>query len=610
MAAPDTDLRVTTASGTTGVSLGRLLTPDLAEAADEAANAWIKALRSLPVDGVPFRERFTFRGDSLWWFAELYLHKTQVVDRLFRALLPLDAFVARERVASIEVLTADPVVRQVVWALCRREGVRFVGAAPGSQRREMAAVAARAHYYVWRARVAAWGTRARAPLAAPPKVVAFVHSAFWRGGTEEQYVGPVMRELGARLPAGELAAVGLGPRTSYRARTWKRRVADATDLMAHGLAPESIDTFAPMAQLRASQAVWRRRGEYRDALLRSALLQDAAVIRGCDTWPILEPVFLGVAYLQFPWSAHVMDQFGAALDVLKPRVAVTYAEAGGWGRALVLEARRRGIATVGLQHGFIYRHWMNYHHDADEMAASPHNPADTGFPAPTLTLLYDRLAAAHLKTAGHFDDASLTITGSPRLDELAAAAQTLTSADLERVRDQAGVPAGRRMVLVAAKFTQIAAVFSDLVRAIGTMDDVHLVVKRHPAEGPEGYVNAAAGSPNMTVAPPAIGLAPLTRASDLLVTVNSTASIEAMVMGVPTLVLALPNNLSPFVDAGVMAGVESGGDVAAALRAALATGPARDAWRARADAFMAREGIQADGQAVARAADAIVKLAE
>jgi hypothetical protein len=609
MAAPDLDLRVTTASGTVDVSLARLLTPELAEAADEAANAWIKALRGLPIDGTPFRERFTFRGDSLWWFAELYLHKTQIVDRIFRALLPLDALVSRERVVSIEVLATDAVVRQVTWALCRREGIRFVGTAPGPLRREMATVTARAHYYVWRSRLAAWGTPARVPLVSPTTMAAFVHSAFWRGGTDEQYVGSVMRELGARLPAGALAAVGLGPRTSYRARTWKRRVADATDLMAHGLAPESIDTFAPMDRLRESQDVWRRRGEYREALLRSALVQEAAVIRGCDTWPLLEPVFLGVAYLQFPWSAHVMDQLGAALDVLQPRVAVTYAEAGGWGRALVLEARRRGIATVGLQHGFIYRHWMNYHHDADEVVPSTCNVSDTGFPAPTLTLLYDRLAAAHLRRAGNFAEESLAVTGSPRLDELAAAARQLTPADLTRVREQAGVPAGRRMVLVAAKYTQIAGVFPDLVRAIPSMNDVHLVVKRHPAEGPDGYMNAAAGSPTMTVAPSSLGLAPLTRASDLLVTVNSTASIEAMVMGVPTLVLALPNNLSPFVDAGVMAGVQSGGDVAAALRAALAPGAARDAWRERAEAFMQREGIQADGQAVARAADAIVRLA-
>ena len=62
-----------------------------------------------------------------------------------------------------------------------------------------------------------------------------------------------------------------------------------------------------------------------------------------------------IALLQWPWSARAMDEAGAALDVLSPAVVLTYAEAGGWGRALMLEARRRGIPSVGLQHGFIYR---------------------------------------------------------------------------------------------------------------------------------------------------------------------------------------------------------------------------------------------------------------
>jgi len=295
MASPSADLRITTASGTRDVSLARELVPELAEAAELAANAWIKSLRDLPIDGQPFRDRFTYRGDSLWWFAELYLHKTQVVNAIFRALLALDAVVARERTMAIRVLTKDAVVRQVAWALCRREGIRFQGNAPGRLRRNMATVTARAHYYVWRARLAAVGTAERPVAAAPPAIAAFVHSAFWRGGTEEQYVGPVLRELAARLPATAMAAVGLGPRTSYRARTWKRRVADARDLVANGLSPESIDTFAPLGRLRESQAVWARRRGYRDALLRSALLQEAAVIRGCDTWPLLEPVFLGAA---------------------------------------------------------------------------------------------------------------------------------------------------------------------------------------------------------------------------------------------------------------------------------------------------------------------------
>ena len=76
-----------------------------------------------------------------------------------------------------------------------------------------------------------------------------------------------------------------------------------------------------------------------------------------------------------------MDEAGAALDALDPAAALTYAEAGGWGRAIVLECRRRGIPSAGLQHGFIYRHWLNYLHEPDEMIPDPDHAGGRGFPA-------------------------------------------------------------------------------------------------------------------------------------------------------------------------------------------------------------------------------------
>ncbi len=54
------------------------------ERALTSAYGWIKSLRHANVDGVPLRRRFTVRGDSLWWFAELYLHKQQVILTLFK----------------------------------------------------------------------------------------------------------------------------------------------------------------------------------------------------------------------------------------------------------------------------------------------------------------------------------------------------------------------------------------------------------------------------------------------------------------------------------------------------------------------------------------------
>ncbi len=140
----------------------------------------------------------------------------------------------------------------------------------------------------------------------------------------------------------------------------------------------------------------------RRSLWNSEDIQRHAVIDGCNCWDIVREELAGVALLQWPWSARAMDEAGAALDALRPAVALTYAEAGGWGRALTLECRRRGIPSAGLQHGFIHRHWLNYRHEPDEMLPDPDHPADAGFPRPALTLLFDNFARHHLATAGHF----------------------------------------------------------------------------------------------------------------------------------------------------------------------------------------------------------------
>ena len=305
-----------------------------------------------------------------------------------------------------------------------------------------------------------------------------------------------------------------------------------------------------------------------------------------------------------------MDEAAAALDRIRPAVAVTYAEAGGWGRALVLEARRRGIPTCGLQHGFIHRHWLNYRHLADEVAPSARNAGDRGFPHPTATLVFDRFAARHLEEAGSLPPAALIVTGNPRLDALASAAGRQDEDARRETRRRFGAAGDARLLILATKYRErardsLAALFD----AVRSAPGVHLTVRCHPAETPGAYVKLAGAAPNITVAPADIDLAATLAVADLVVTVNSTVALEAMALGVPALALNLPNYLSPFVEAGVMLGCASPAEVAPVLHRFLADDDARAAFRMRQQAFMAEYELLPTGLAADRAVGAILDLA-
>lgn len=593
------------------VDLNEYLSPAVEETALTSANAWIKGLRDAVVDGQPMRRRFTYRGDSLWWFTELYLHKTQTVEQIFRTVMALEELAARERPDTLAVESGGGILRGTAPQVAAARGIRFRGAGRfGGTGGRIARLDVRARgLYVAAllSRLKSSGARSRGAELVPgaearrAKAVAFVHRAFWKAdvadGSAEAYIGPVLAAVERDLPAGSVTYVGVGPTENFAARRWWR---SAVSEGPASLVP--IERFAALAALAGSRRLWRERYAFCRALWHSADLRQRAVIRGCDCWPLIRTELAGVALLQWPWSARAMDEAAAALDALRPRVALTYAEAGGWGRALALESRRRGVPIIGLQHGFIYRHWLNYLHEPDEMRPDAGNPADAGFPAPALTLLFDDYAADHLRRAGHFAPESLAVTGSARLDALVAAAQRVTADEIAAARVSVTGSRDGVFVLLVTKFRQAYSVLPALVDATRALG-VHLAIKTHPAETPEVY--AAAAAPHVRVVPVPVPLAPLLRAAAALVTVNSTVALDAAVLDVASLVVDLPNNLSPFVDAGIMAGAAQPEQIEAELRRILYDERFRAQLAAARAAFIDRFGMRPDGRAAERAAAAV-----
>ena len=89
-------VNITTTSQRT-VALDAYLDPRDEEAAHRDAHAWIKNLRHAKVEGRGFRQRFTVRGDSLWWFTEIYLHKERALVDIHRAIAATRALLAKEQ---------------------------------------------------------------------------------------------------------------------------------------------------------------------------------------------------------------------------------------------------------------------------------------------------------------------------------------------------------------------------------------------------------------------------------------------------------------------------------------------------------------------------------
>jgi hypothetical protein len=573
-----------------------LLTPALREAARVETNAWIKRLRLVRYDGTIMRERFTYRNESLWWFTELYLHKRRQLDEAVETILALGA--AQESGAlEFNVGTSDRAGRLAAVAFGQATGSRVTlqpGRSKGGRHTWpslLVGAAGRLHRF-------RRGVRHRR---GHPRVAAFVHTAFWRTADPQQetYIGPILDALIAATSASDVAFVGLGPRRNFRARRWWDPVTPAS---AFAAPVTPIERFASAHTTRGSGELFKQRHRLALTLTSGEAIRAAAVVRGCDLWPVLAHELEGAAMVQWPWSARTMDEAGAALDALEPRATVTYAEAGAWGRALMLESRRRGIPSVGIQHGFIYRHWLNYLHEPDEMA-------DDGFPRPDRTLIYDRYAAEHLVTRGHFPETSLVVTGSARLENLVAQIAEARG-HRDRIRQRLGARPTEKVAVLAAKFSEIRGELPAVVGATSRLRDLRLIIKPHPAETADVYAPDAGGRSQVTISPSSSSLSDLLTIADVVVTMNSTVAIDALVLGIPAVVVGLPNNLTPFVDAGVMLGANTAEEIERALQSVLYDRQVQQALAGRAGAYAARYGLAPEPGAAARAAREILSLAK
>lgn len=583
------------------VSLADYLDPAAEEAAHEAEYAWIKRLRSLSIDGETFRDRFTARGDSLWWFTELYFHKRQSILDIHRTIAAATALLDREGPDAITGCTGSPLVAHVVRGVAMQRGVQAPAAVSSmTWWRRLLALDARARTLTMSALASPERWRTADNRSAPGSIAAFVHRAFWRPGmatgSAESYIGAILSELESR--AGSIRYIGIGPATNFRAH---RRLASTRENRA---AVVPIERLAPLSALRESRAVWRRR--YRDyrMMTRSGALRDAARIQGIDCWPIVREELAGTAWLQWPWSVRAMDEASAALDACRPAAVVTYAEAGGWGRALILEARRRAIPSAGLQHGFIYRHWLNYRHEPDELESTGTPP----FPHPTRTLLFDDYAARHLIHAGHLPATSLSVTGSPRLEGLAAEMASLSTDQVGEIRKRLNVDADQRLVLVTTKEKEARGSLAGFLDAAAALSGVVVAIKPHPAETAAAY--APYLSARVTVLAPDTSLAGLLAAADVVVTVNSTVALDAARLDIPALVIGLPNNLSPFVEAGALAGVMDPPGPQARLQRILYDERFREQLAARRRAVFGEPVTAHERRAAVRSAEAVLELVQ
>ena len=579
---------------------------------DAAAIEWTKRWGHTPLrDGQSFHELARWKGVSLWWFAEIFLHYSTDAARYVRTLETLAYLLDRERPDEIEAPDLPPEEALLLFRLCRARGVLFQGPTPSLPASRRAAVWTTSWLARWNtAKTVVTGLKAllsrrpRRPRDEARRVLFLSHAAFWRERVEadsgrivpyEHYFDRLIPGVAAEDGLAPLV-VAVGPRTAFRRRGVARRLGEWLRWRREAGPYVHIERYTNLRVvaevLRATRQV-RRLWRW---LRKSPGLEEAFSHAGVRFADLCAPDLAGTVLLQLPWAVRVYEETAEVLLHQRPSVICLYNESGGLGRAVIAAARAAGVPTVGLQHGILYPRYYSY----------TYAPREIDAPRPDRTAVFGETARRSLVEQGRYTPETLVLTGSPKFDELREASRAW---DRAAIRARLGVGESTRLVLVASRFKgirathqSIATAFPAFVRAIESMDGVEALIKPHPAEDPAGYhaAIAAAGARRLKVLTPQTALLELLHASDLVVTVESLSAVEALVLGRPLVLLNTPTNLQELVEAGVALGVPEGQDPRPALESALFDIPTRERLEAARQSYLSQLAFGVDGQATRR----------
>jgi hypothetical protein len=443
-------------------------------------NDLINSMQGLAVDGRPLTEVLRLDGASMWQFLPSYLWPdafraveiTKAVTDAVRSLAP-DALVTLPSGDRY-----DAMWQQIGSAVAASEDLEHhprAGKAGLAQNRPLA-LRPRGLAHVardrWAQRRAATSSRWTPPTADRKLLFAtllrhWVEDPNRPGHRYDEQLSPLLDSLRAAdwqsvvavdcpyNAAPDLASITARQQETPDWVTWR-------SFNAHG--------GPSLAQRRALAQTSNRWGN--TVAAAATIAGESLGFRGVELGPALAPTLgerVGAAVAE---CAEMRAQARRMLEVERPDAVMASYETGPYARALLIEAARVDIPTVGLQHGMI----LDNHYDYMHAGVGP-DPGRHAFTIPDRTCVWGPFWQRVLTQAGHYPDSAVSITGNWRhmrpADERNSA---------EAGRRALAVPSDQDLVLVctAAQGTE------ELVRALGKLPAVlgpsALRIRPHPSE--------------------------------------------------------------------------------------------------------------------------------
>jgi hypothetical protein len=200
---------------------------------------------------------------------------------------------------------------------------------------------------------------------------------------------------------------------------------------------------------------------------------------GVSLMPVLRDELKRIFLHILPECAHMLKVAKQILRRERPDgVMLTY-ETGPFQRALVIQASRMGIPTIGLQHGGIPFGHSDYMHSS--VTATPQDDS-LGFCVPEITCVWGEFWKRNLTEQGFYAPETVAVVGNWRYDHMISVSRGINILHQKRYL---GIPDSKQVVAILSGTQKTVDYVRQCLDAVSAVPGCHPVIKLHPSENPE-----------------------------------------------------------------------------------------------------------------------------
>ena len=490
------------------------------------AMKWLKEWSSMPLnDGKNFKEIFTYKGISIWWFVDFWLfyhelHRMTIQDIALNLHI-IDTIIKKESPSTVYILDDGSAFSDIAAHYCITKRIPII------KKKQARSLLRRARPYLLEflkyKKYAFRHAASRLLLCKLPKKVDILLVGLTAQLKAEQGVGKEMSDQMLKPIINLLEKNGIS--YAYTDRDFTRTPGIRTMGLTRGIPSEYFMSRKRFKEANEFQKkMFQEYSRFRPDIASSFMYDRISI------WPLIERRFDFIFKHKVAETVLWMGAYIDMIDAFDPKSILIIDETGISGRAAIVAGYMRGKNVVGLQHGAISPLAFEYVHLKGEVSddLDIHAPF---CPVPHKTAVYGENTREVLINDGNYPEKSITITGQPRYDVIKQLKDTL---DRKEVCIELGLDPAKKIILILTQPSKDRLFLArSIFEAIPSNRNCQVALKLHPRDLDHQSYRELAKKAGLDIQVHTQDIFRLLFIADLIIQRDSTVGIEAMLFEKP-----------------------------------------------------------------------------